>query len=237
MAKKTTTRRSRVWRRLAIVLVVVLVLLLLADRIGDYAAERAAATTVQNSQHLDSRPDVDVAGFPFLTQLVAGDFDDITVTAKDVRVGQQAHQLNISRVRAAFHDVSVSRDFQTIRADHATAQAVIDYGDLSDTVGIDLRYAGNHRVSASKEFTIAGQTVTPTVTVQPQLVDGALSFTKPTINGVSDVTGEITRTLNQTFDLSVPLQGLPFQVRVTGLSVDESGLHLRLAGTNLVYRR
>src|SRR6476619_6753226 len=57
-------------------------------------------------QHLDSGPDVDIDGFPFLTQLVEGHYDEITVTATDVPVGA-AQRLMISRLRVVLHDLTV----------------------------------------------------------------------------------------------------------------------------------
>jgi hypothetical protein len=41
--------------------------------------------------------------------------------------------------------------------------------------------------------------------------------------------------LNPVFDLSVPLQNIPFDLRVTALSVDSGGIHMAFAGKDLVY--
>src|SRR6478609_10912606 len=60
---------------LLIVLVVLAGLFVALDRIGNYVAEPVAANTIKTSQDLPSKPDVDIGGFPFLTQLVARDFD------------------------------------------------------------------------------------------------------------------------------------------------------------------
>src|SRR5690242_11806377 len=122
--------RSRAPRRLLIGVVVLLVLLLAADRIGKYAAEQVAGDTIQNSQHLQSRPDVEVAGFPFLTQFASGDYGEITLTAADVPVGSSSTPLRLSRLRVILHDVTVSRNFSSFHANSATASGLIGYADL-----------------------------------------------------------------------------------------------------------
>ena len=66
-------------RRLMIGVIVLVGLLVAADRAGNVIAERTVATTVQRSQHLAHKPDVDIAGFPFLTQLAAGKFGKVTL--------------------------------------------------------------------------------------------------------------------------------------------------------------
>ena len=58
-------------------LVVIAVLAVGADRAGDYLAERAVAAQVRDSQDLRHTPDVDVTGFPFLTQLARQHFDRV----------------------------------------------------------------------------------------------------------------------------------------------------------------
>ena len=61
----------------AIAVLIVLGLLVAVDRISVALAESAVATTLQNSQHLPSKPSVDIDGFPFLTQLASGNYSKI----------------------------------------------------------------------------------------------------------------------------------------------------------------
>jgi hypothetical protein len=226
---------SRALRGLIVALVVLVVLLIAADRIGLYYAERSAAETIQSSQHLSSRPDVAIAGFPFLTQLAAGDFDEITVTARHVPVGQDVHLLDISRIRVVLRDITVSRSFSSVRAATAKAVAGITYADLGKTLGVDISYAGGGRVKASKTITIAGQTVSGSITAEPSLTNGTLSFVSARINAGDQAAGALSTVLNKVFDLTVPLQGIPFNVRVQSLRTDSHGLSLTLAGTELTY--
>src|SRR5882762_11548404 len=89
-------------RKVTIVLLVLVValvgLFVAADRIAAYAAERTIAKQAQ--QELTARevtspsqPDVSVGGFPFLTQVLAGKYDKITIdvhqpTIQDVKLDE-----------------------------------------------------------------------------------------------------------------------------------------------------
>lgn len=227
----------RVARRLLIALVVIVLLLLAADRIGVYVAERAAGKTLETSQHLPSRPDVDIAGFPFLTQLAGRKFDRITVDAKDVPIGQGQQLLELSRLHVVLHTLTVSRDFTTVHADSADATATATFAELSRTLGVDVRYAGAGRITATKSVTVAGRTFTGTITTRPQLVGGALSFVTTRVNQANQLEANVADALGRVFDLDIPLQGIPFHVRVTSLRVESDGVILGLAGSDLSYAR
>jgi hypothetical protein len=222
-------------RRFVAALLVLVVLLIAADRIGDYVAERTAGNTIQSSQDLAERPDVDVGGFPFLTQLAAGDFDEVTVTAHDVPVGKKVHLLDISQIRVVLHHVTVARDFSRVSARTANATASVSFAELGRTLGIDVGYAGDGRIKATKQVTVLGTTVQASLTTRPALVDGALSFTATAVNDARKLGGEVTSALNSVFDLTVPLQGIPFKIRVKSLQVDGSGVRLQLTGSDLTY--
>ena len=228
---------SSVARKLLIAVLVLALLFVGADRVGVYLAERTAGDTIQNSQHLSSRPDVDIAGFPFLTQLAAGKFDEITITAKDLPVGEQQHLLDLSRVRVVLHTVRVSRDFSRVQADTATATAAVSYAELGKTLGVDVAYNGGGRVRATKSVTVAGHKFTATVTARPQLADGALAFGATRINQAGEIGGAVASALDKVFDLTIPLQGIPFRIRVTALHAEATGVVVQLSGRDLQYSK
>jgi LmeA-like phospholipid-binding len=228
---------GRAGRRLLVVVVVLAALLAAADRIGVYVAERIAGTTLQSSQHLAHRPDVDIAGFPFLNQFAAGDYDKITVTAQDVPVGQQAHPLNLSRLRVVLHELTVSRDFTDFHSKTATATGTIGYADLGRTLGVDLGYAGNGRVRASKQITIAGITVRGAITSKPALTGTALSFANATVEGAGNLAAAVIDALQQIFAIRIPLARIPFDIHVTSLAAGPQGIVISLTGHDLSYSR
>jgi hypothetical protein len=234
---QTVPRRRHGLRTLTIVLLVIAVVLILLDRVGVYVAERVAADTIQTSQHLQKRPDVDVEGIPFLTQLATGSFDRIDVTAYDVPIGQSPNVLDLSRMTVNLDQVDVARDLSSVHAatGHATANAT--YAELSKTLGIDVGYSGDGRIRAAKDITLLGQTIKATITVAPRLVNGALGFGAPAINGLSGLSGDVLAALQKIFNLRVPLGGIPFGVQVQSLAVTAAGVVIQFTGRNLSYHR
>lgn len=229
--------RSRAPRRLLIGLVVLLALLLAADRVGKYAAEQIAGDTIQSSQHLPSRPDVNVTGFPFLTQFASGDYGEITLTAAHVPVGSDSVSLRLTRLQVVLHDVTVSRNFTSFHANSATASGLVSYGDLGKVLGVTLRYAGDGRVRASKTVTVLGKDFTGSITAEPRLVNDTLSFAGAQVDGAGGLAQAAVDLLTKVFDVSLPLQGLPFHVQVRSVSLDPSGLRIVLTGADLSYSK
>lgn len=66
--------------RIAVALIVLGVLFGL-DRAAESVTARKLAEQVQSTQHLTARPEVSIAGFPFLFQVLKGRYDDVTITA------------------------------------------------------------------------------------------------------------------------------------------------------------
>ena len=215
--------------------VALLVLLLIADRVGDAVAERVAGDTLQSSQHLAHRPDVDIAGFPFLNQLATGHYDKITVTAKDVPLGRRAHGLVLDRLQVVLRQLSVTRSFSHFHAQTATATGTVGLGPLGDVLGVELSSAGNGRVQLTKDLTVGGQTLHIRATAKPYLHDGELAFTDTSVAGASGITGAVIDSITSAFGISIPLQGIPFDVRLRSLSVNSAGLVFTLVGHDLVY--
>lgn len=226
---------KRAVRVIVIVTVSVVALLVVLDRVGRYVAERIAGDTIQTSQNLNSRPNVDIAGFPFLNQFATGKYDKVTITADDVPVGQTARRLVLSRVRVVLHSLTVSRDFQNLHAARADATATITYDELGNTLGVQLGYAGDGRVRASKTVTVAGVSVAAAVTARPHVADGALSFADPAIDQPGVLGTAAAAALRQLFDVRIPLNGVRFGVRVRSLHAEPNGVTVALTGRDLAY--
>src|SRR6266571_6251800 len=119
-------------RKLLIALVIILVALVAADRIAVHIAQRKVASRVAAAYSLASPPAVTIRGFPFLTQLVAGNYQQVDVSvASVVRSGVHLRNLRarFDRVHAPLRELaSADRGaLKVIRADHATATALIPF--------------------------------------------------------------------------------------------------------------
>lgn len=232
-------RRRRRWPIVVLVLLLVLLgLFVAADRIALSFAENKAATALQSSQHLSTKPDVSVAGFPFLTQLAARRFGEVIVTAGDVTVGEN-RDVNLERVRVDLHDVTVTNDYSAVHASTATAQATIGFAELSRLLHTPVRDGGDGRLVAEPTVHLFGQTFSGRVSAVVHASSArGLTFGDPkvSVNGVN-VPSAVADALARVFDHAISLSGLPFGVRVTGAAVTSAGVEVALAGNDLTYRR
>lgn len=238
-APPAPARRRRRWPIVLLIVLLVLVgLAVVADRVALGFAEDKAASALQSSQELSHKPDVTVDGFPFLTQLAAGDFGEIVVTANDVSVGT-AHDVHIDRVRVDLHDVTVSNNYSTFHANTATADGSMGYAELSRLLRTPVRAGSNGRLVAHPSVHLLGQTFSGTVSaiVHASSARG-ITFTDPkvTVSGIT-LPAVASRALAAVFTRTVSLAGLPFHVRVTGVRVTPGALVLQLAGRDLTYQR
>jgi hypothetical protein len=220
------------------VLIFLVVLLVVADRVVARLAGDKAADALQQSQGLTSKPSVSFAGFPFLTQLAAGRFSEVTVTARGVDVGRNA-SLHIATVTVHLHDVTASQSYHRFAAARADADATIAYADLSRTLGAAVSEAGTGRVQVHGSVPIEGATYTGTLTAGVHASSArGLTFVDPRVRTAGEtLSPQLSAVFAQLLAHSISLQGLPFHVRVTGVTVTSSGLVLHLAGRNLSYSR
>jgi hypothetical protein len=220
------------------VLVVIVALLVALDRIGDVVAERFAADTIQSNQHLPHRPDVDITGFPFLSQLATGDFDEVIVSDNEVPIGGNSVGLKLSTIRITLHNVHVARDLSSVRAHRAVAVATMNYADLGRALGgVRIRYVGHGRIRAAKSITVAGHTLSGAISARPSLAGDAVTFGQTRIDQAGELIAAAAGILDKIFNVRLPLGGIPFDVRVRSVHADKAGLQLTLAGRNLSYSK
>jgi hypothetical protein len=231
-------RRHRTARRLVIAALILIALLVAADRIGCLVAERIAADTLQESQHLEHRPDVHIDGFPFLTQLAFGHFGQVRASSHDVGAGSGDRSLRIARISARLRDVDVSRDFTRATAGTLRATGTIAFADLSSALGLPVRYAGGGRVEAAASVTVAGQRISGSVSAVPEVVDQSLRFTQPRIRAAGGTVPQpVSSALAAVFGAPLSLAGLPYGLRVEDVHATPDGLTITLSAAHLTFER
>ena len=141
-----TIRNSRQWwgcvRKLIIAVLVIVALAVAADFGAAAAAEYTVAKQLRQQLNLASDPSVQINGFPFLTQAVAGHYTSIDVQAS----GVSADPLHDLDVEATLHDVDaplaelISGDLHSVRVAKVDGRVRIKDTDLGRAIGIeDLR--------------------------------------------------------------------------------------------------
>jgi hypothetical protein len=225
-------------RRAAITVAVVLGLLFAVDRVGVVVAQSLAAHAVQRHFALDQKPSVQIHGFPFLTQAIAGKYDDVTVALSGLSVGESGRKVRINKLTARLRDVHTSADFRSAHADTATGSVLLLYPDLSTAIGVQIGYGGAGRIKSTRTVTVLGQSVTGTVTAGVA-VSGptALSFSNPQVDVAgAAVPDAVTSALSGTFGAPLVLTGMPVGLRLGTVRVTEAGVLVTAVGQNVYIR-
>ncbi|MEU5548390.1 MULTISPECIES: DUF2993 domain-containing protein [unclassified Micromonospora] len=224
-----------------VVLLVVLVgLLAIADRVAANVAERTIADEVrqqvaqQGAQ--SSPPEVELGGFPFLTQVLDGRYERVTIRLRDVQGSVQGDAVALPSLDVDARNVRASLD--TLRtgqgdvvAETVNGTGTIDYQSLAallDREGLTLGEQDG-KLSVTAPLDVLGQRLTVTGTAE--IVVGeqgqiALRFDDLDAEGLPSL--PIARTLLNNFarsiSVDVPLPELPFQLTVREVVPRPEGL-------------
>ncbi|MEU4079659.1 DUF2993 domain-containing protein [Streptomyces venezuelae] len=164
-------------RALRILLIVAVVLggvLVGIDRLAVSYAEDEAAGRVKLPSVNSESVEVDIKGFPFLTQVVDKRFDEVDVTVKGVSAQAGDKRVRVGELTVALRDVTVTGDWAGAKAGSATGTALISYADLtaaSDREAV-VAYGGNGKVKVTGGVKVMGRTVTRTVLSTVTVVNG-----------------------------------------------------------------
>ncbi|WP_137994337.1 LmeA family phospholipid-binding protein [Streptomyces vilmorinianum] len=225
-------------RALRILLIVAVVLggiFVGIDRLAVSYAESEAADRVRLGPARAGSTDIDIKGFPFLTQVMDKRFDEVDVTLTGVEATAGGKKIRISEMTAALHDVTLNGDYTSARAGTATGTALISYEDLMAAADRDVKisYGGNGKVKVTGGFEILGRTLTRSVLSSVTLVDG------DTIRVRADkVPGEgipgLESLVRQRTDFDRGIGGLPEGMKLTKVEAREDGVAIAVTGTDVV---
>ncbi|MFE9021913.1 DUF2993 domain-containing protein [Streptomyces sp. NPDC007808] len=142
-----------------VALLVLAAFLALGDRWALLYAERRAADTLKDRLHLTAAPEVEIGGFPFLTQVADERLDSVRITVPDVA----ADRISLAQVTATAKDVRLDTDGPTeVRgADvpHLEGDVLLSFADLNRELGasqVTFTGEGDNRVRARGTLPVAG---------------------------------------------------------------------------------
>lgn len=243
-------RRGRKALVTLVVLLLVLVgLLVVADRVAAGVAERAIADQVKQEvakQDAQSAPPkVDVGGFPFLTQVLAGKYERISIVLRDVKGSVQGDAVTVPQLDVDARNVRASLD--TLRsgqgdvvAETVNGTGTVTYDSLAkllDRPGLTLGEQ-NGKLAVKAPVDILGQKLTVTGTADVTVSkEGkvALRFNDLNAEGLPAV--PLARTLLNNYakgiSIDVPLPELPFQLNVREVKPLPQGLAVTADAKNV----
>jgi hypothetical protein len=220
-------------KKLLIFVVIVGLLAIAGDRVAAKLATDEAKKRLV-SAGLTS-PEVDVRGFPFLTQLLARHFNDVRVTTTAVRIGTG----RADQVSGTARDVSVPSSGPAT-AGQLNAHGTIPYAEVLakvDQPGLQLTDAGAGKVALKEQVSALGQTYSVVADARVEAKGDRLLVTPTALQlaGGGAVDSQLSSLINDRFTFSYRIKGLPDGVhidRITpapgGFVVDVSGRDVRL---------
>ncbi len=171
--------RRRTGRKLLTGLLVLLIILVIlgvvADRVAAGYAEREiadrVAAQIESKGATASRPEVDVAGVPFLTQVSAGEYKDIGIVVRDLTGQQGGKTVRMPLVDITAHDVraplkTLMNGTGEVVAGTVDGAATIDYASVAaliDREGVVLAEKGG-KLAVTAPLEALGRTLTLTGT-------------------------------------------------------------------------
>ncbi|MFD7609441.1 DUF2993 domain-containing protein [Streptomyces sp. NPDC059828] len=148
--------------KLAVAVVVCGMLLVLCDRVSVAYAEDKAAERIQQSLGGGARPEVDIKGFPFLTQVLRQRIDRADVTVPDVA----ADKVSIAEVHATAEDIRIVGDLPTAVegavVDRMDGDVLLSFDDLNRELGasrVRFTETGSGGIGISGSLPVAGRDV------------------------------------------------------------------------------
>ncbi|MEV7523232.1 DUF2993 domain-containing protein [Streptomyces sp. NPDC091371] len=214
-----------------------------ADRLAVNYAENRLAEKIQAQRGLAGSSEVDIHGFPFLTQALSHDLDRVDLKLRGVEVMADGRKTRLAELDASFRGVKLDGDYGGGTAARAEGSGLISYADLTTAsqTGATVSYGGAPgKVRVTVAVDVFGRTLNRSVVSTVTLVDAEGGKGGKIVRVRADeVPGEgipgLERLVRKRTDFDRGLDsGLPTGLQLTALTTDDAGLHLTLGGTNVV---
>jgi hypothetical protein len=224
-------------RKLLIVVIILAGLLLAADRIGVVVADHEIAGKVQTAYDLPAKPSVSVHGFPFLTQVVSGNYSDISVsvgqlTTSGVTVDNLVAQL--TGVHAPIRDLTGNHSAD-ITAARVSGTATVPFSSVRRRLPAEVKLSQDGsgvRLTGTVRYLGLSLPVTADATLSPSGSGIAVTPTKIT---VAHSSGALSSLISGQFRFVVPVTGLPLHLVVKSVKLVSGGVRVSAAATNVAF--
>jgi hypothetical protein len=248
-------RRRKRWRKvLGIGLIVLLLLLVVGDRVGVRIAtnemkKRIELAVAENSEPTAPKPtvsDVSLSGFPFLTQVLLGNYKDIRFTIQGITTpGPRIQQIKarLKGVHVPLGD-AIRDDVGQVPVDEIQGTVAVTYEDLNvflakETADDTFRNVMVTPVGNGERVEATAQVDVPVLGAQT--VKGVAAF--KVVNGALSLAVEQIG-IQGTFNISVPLPAfnalslfdapkLPFNLQLVDARTDANGLSVTAKATDV----
>ena len=226
-------------RKLLIAVVVLAVLFVAADRISVAIAENEVSDRIAAAYGLPSKPGVSIGGFPFLTQVAAGNYHQVDVFAGRV----QADGATLDNLRIDFTGVHASlgqmlgHGPSTVTADRATGSAVLAFSQVSRRLPAGLKIAPHGKnLTVSGTVRYQGSRVPVSAEVSLSVTGSGISVTPVSVHAPGGA-GLPAAAYSSQLALVVPLRTLPLHLHLTSVRVTHGGLRIGASAAHVHFAR
>jgi hypothetical protein len=231
-------RRSGCLVVLLVLLVVLVGVLVVVDRVGVGIAEGRVADQIAARGELNGRPEVDITGFPFLTQALSGTYDDIRISLTAEALGQPAGtraDVSLQGVHVPLPDV-LSGSVQEIPVDRVQGTATLSYALLAGQFGGDTtlsRQGDGIRITKTVEVLGFDVPLTATGTVALDGSDVVVDVHDASAGAVAVPAFALAQAADL-LDLRYPVPALPFGLQLTSVAPTAEGIDVGVEATGTV---
>lgn len=238
-------RGSKVGIGLLVLLLVVLGVLVIVDRVA--AGEAESQIAQQTRKELTSRdvstaadPKVSIAGFPFLTQVLAGKYEKITIDIVQPKINNvQLDKLDVVATTVRADAQSVLNGTGDVVADKITGTATISWDNVRpllelaglpkgvDPSKVDLKVV-NNQIQVRVPFTISGAnfalTAKGTLVVESGAVQVRLDEVGSDAGSAPPFIQNLIKRYEKNLTVRIKIPPMPFKLVVDRVQSSSAGL-------------
>lgn len=216
-------------RALLVVLVVLVGLAAVADRVAVGVAEDRVAEAIADEGELAGTPEVSIEGWPFLTQALGGDYEDVRIRLTAADLGQPegtSADVRLRGVRVPLSDV-LGGSVTEIPVDRIDGTVTLSYALLSRELGTDTTLVPEgDGLRLTKTVGVLGYEV-PLTAVGTVALDGqdlVVDVDDAAAAGV-DLPGFVVDAASDALDLRYAIE-LPFGLELTSVTPGDDGVRV-----------
>ncbi|TKJ32482.1 DUF2993 domain-containing protein [Blastococcus sp. CCUG 61487] len=224
-------------RALLVTVVLLAGVLLLADRVAVGIAENRIAGELADRGGLVGEPDVDIGGFPFLTQALSGRYDDVRLSLAPGQLAETPDtraDVALRGVRLPLSDV-LSGSVRQVPVDRIDGTATISYDLLAAQLGGDARIEPEGEgLRVSRTVEVLGYTLPVSAAGTVSLDGDELVIDVEQASGAGvEIPGFLVRQVSDLLDLRYTV-ALPFGLQLTDVAPAADGVEVRVEATDAV---
>ena len=225
-------------KAILVVLVLLLGLAFIADRVAHWMAEDRVATELAARGGLQGSPEVEIGGFPFLTQALGGRYDEVAISLTAAELGQPegtSADITLHGVEVPLSGV-LSGSVDQVPVERIDGTATLSYDLISTQLGRDTeltREGDGLRITRTVE--VLGQELRLTAAGQVTLEGSDLVVDVDEAAGAGiDVPGWLLERAVDLLDIRYTVPALPFGLQLTDVTPAADGVVITVEATDTV---